>query len=410
MGVNDLSFNQLSTVLNSIVGQATGVTQITPADESQFISVAHIGLQTGYDPLMTAVSQVLSKTIFSIRPYTAKFRGLQADEVRYGNIVRKLTTIDKPWEDDDRFALVDGQSIDMYEVNKPMVLETRFTGANIFQKSLTVYRDQLDNAMQSSSEFGRFISMIMQNASDMIEQAKEETARATIANLITGTVYQEANSYTSGCAINLLEVYEDETGVSLTSATVQDPQNFAPFARWLFGYLKTLSDRLSERSALYHQNYAPTGGTAVNIMRHTPLERQKCYLFSPLLNSVSANVLSTVFYDKYLKLMDHEDVSYFQSITDPMEVTGKPGVTDNDLAVVDMTNVSAVDVKNVFGVIFDEDAAGFTQVNEWSATTPFNARGGYSNIFWHFTHRYWNDFTENHVVLLLQNDSATEGA
>lgn len=404
MGVNDVAFNQLATVLNSIVGQATGLTQITPADESQFISVAHIGLNTGYDPLSTAITQVLSKTIFSIRPYTAKFRGLQADAVRYGNIVRKLTTIDKPWEDDDRFQLVDGQSIDMYEVNKPQVLETRFTGANTFQKSLTIYKDQLDCAFSSSEEFGRFISMIMQNASDMIEQAKEETARNTVANLIAGTIYQEGQSYTTGCAINLLKVYEDETGVSLTSSTVQDPQYFAPFARWLFGYLKTLSDRLAERSVLYHQNYLPTGGTVVPIMRHTPIEKQKCYLFSPLLNTVSANVLSTVFYDKYLKLMDHEDVAYWQSINDPMEVTCKPGCTDNDFAVVDMTNVAAIDQDHVFGIIFDEDAAGFTQVNEWSASTPMNARGGYTNLYWHFTHRYWNDFSENHVVLLLQND------
>ena len=139
-------------------------------------------------------------------------------------------------------------------------------------------------------------------------------------------------------------------------------------------------------------------------MRHTPIERQKCYLFSPLLNTVSANVLSTVFYDKYLKLMDHEDVAYWQSITDPMEITCKPGCTDNDFAVVDMTNIAAIDQDHVFGIIFDEDAAGFTQVNEWSAATPMNARGGYTNMYWHFTHRYWNDFTENHVVLLLQND------
>ena len=407
MGVNDFAFNQLATVLNSIVGQATGQTQITPADESQFISVAQVGLQTGYDPLMTAVSQVLSRTIFSVRPYTAKFRGLMADATRYGNHVRKLTTIDKPWEDDDRFNLVDGQSIDQYEVNKPMVLQTNFYGANTFQKSITIYRDQLDNAFSSSEEFGRFISMIMQNASDMIEQAREETARNTVVNLILGTIYQEANSYTTGCSINLLKVYEDETGVSLTSATVQDPQYFTAFAKWLFGYLKTLSDKLAERSVRFHQNYLPTGGTAVPIMRHTPLERQKCYIYSPILNSVSANVLSSVFHDEYLSVMDHEDVTYFQSFYagDEMKVSGKPGVTDNDLAVVDMTNVSAVTNDHVFGVIFDEEAAGFTEVNEWSASTPFNARGGYSNIFYHFTHRYWNDFTENHIVLLLQNDN-----
>ena len=402
--VNDMAFNQLATVLNSIVGQATGQAVLTAVDESQFVSVAQIGLKAGYDPLNTAISQVLSKTIFSVRPYTAKFKGLMVDSIKYGNHVRKLTTIDKPFEDDEKFNLTDGQSVDAYIVNKPMVLETNFYGSCTYVKSLTVYKDQLDNAFSSSSEFGRFLSMIMQNASDMLEQAREETARATVANLIAGTVYQEAQGYSTGCAINLLKVYEDETGVSLTSSTVRDPQYFAPFARWLFGFLKTLSDRMTERSALYHQNYAPTGGTAVDIMRHTPISKQKCYLFSPLLNDISANVLSTVFYDKYLKLMDHEDLSYFQSILTPMEVIATPAVTDNDFEPVDMTNIAATDVKNVLGIIFDEEAAGFTQVDQTVAATPLNARGLYANYYWHEQHRYWNDFSENHVVLLLQND------
>ena len=407
MAVNDMGFNQLATVLNSIVSQATGMTQITAADETQFISVAQIGLKTGYDPLMTAVSQVLSRTIFSVRPYQAKFKGLQADAVRYGNHVRKLTTIDKAWEEDDRIKLTDGSAIDMYEVNKPEVLQTNFYGVNVYQKSLTIYKDQLDVAFSSSAEFGQFIAMIMQNAADMIEQAREETARNTVANLIAGVAYQEANSIgPSGRCINLLKVYEDQTGVSLTSATVMDPQYFAPFARWLFGYLKTLSDKMTERSILFHQSYVDSNNVVHPILRHTPLERQKCYLFSPVLNDISANVLSTVFYDKYLKLMDHQDVSYWQSITpgEEMEVTCKPSVTDDDLTPIDMSNTAAVDLKNVFGVIFDEEAAGYTQVNEWSASTPLNAKGGYSNIFWHFSLRYWNDFTENAVVLLLQND------
>ena len=407
--VNTMAFNQLATVLTSIVAQATGKAQITAVDESQFVSVAQIGLKTGYDPLATAVSQVLSRTIFSVRPYTAKFKGLMADSVRYGNHERKLTTIDKPFEDDQRFALADGYAIDPWIVNKPEVLQTNIYGANTYEKSLTIYKDQLDCAFsEGSQEFGRFIAMIMQNASDMIEQAREETARATVTNLIAGCIYQDANSIASNRVVRLLEVYETETGVSLTSATVQDPDNFAPFARWMFGYLKTLSDRLTERSALYHQNYTDSTPTTHYIMRHTPLDRQKCYLFSPLLNSVSANVLSTVFYDKYLKLMDHQDVSYWQSIDSPMEVKVKPSVTTAGLTQVDMSNVNAVDNSHVFGIIFDEEACGFTEVNQWSASTPLKPRGGYTNIFWHFTHRFWADYTENAVVLLLENTAAKE--
>lgn len=62
----------------------------------------------------------------------------------------------------------------------------------------------------------------------------------------------------------------------------------------------------------------------------------------------------------------------------------------------------AVVTSNVFGLMCDVEAMGYTVVNQWTATTPFNAAGGYSNIYFHFTDRYWNDFTENAVVFLLE--------
>ena len=393
MAVNNMELTQLSTVLASIVGQATGTAVLAPTDLSSFISVAQAGLKTGYDPLTTAISQVLSRTIFSVRPYTAKFRGLMADEVRYGNHVRKLTTIDKPFENDDRINLTDGASVDQQKVNKPSVLETNFYGANVYQKSMTIYRDQLDVAFSGPEEFGRFISMIMQNASDMIEQAHEETARMALSNYIAGIHYQEAQSLTADREIHLISEYNTATGSSLTATTVYAPANFEPFAKWLFGYLKTLSDKLAERSAKYHQNF-----TDKTIMRHTPLQNQKCYLYSPILNMMDANVLSSVFHDEYLSIMDHENVNYWQAIGSPDQISITPAVTT---ATGTIATAAAQTMSNVFGIIFDEDAVGLTTVNQWSASAPFNARGGYTNMFWHFTDRYWNDFTENAVVLLM---------
>lgn len=402
--VNNMEMYQLSTVLTSIVNQATGTSNITPTTTGEFVSVAQAGLKAGYDPLMTAISQVLSKTIFSVRPYTAKFKGLKADALRYGNHVRKLTPIDKPFENDDRLTLVDGQSVDQYKVNKPIVMQTNFYGENVYQKSITIYKDQLDTAFSSPEEFGRFIDMVMTNVSDMIEQAHEETARSTVANLIGGVIKQSASSINPERCIYLLDEYEAQTGVSLDATTVKDPENFPDFARWMFGYLKTVSDRLTERSGLYHQAEVTLPNQEdVTVIRHTPLSMQKCYLFSPLLNTISANVLSTVFYDKYLKLMEHEDITYWQSIKSPMEINVKASYTNANLGIV--TDTNALEQDNIMGIIFDEEACGYTLVNEWSAPTPFNAKGGYSNIFYHFTDRYWNDFTENAVVLILDKAS-----
>lgn len=400
---NDLSFKQLSTVLTAITNQATGVTtNLAAIDTSSFVTVAQTALKTGYDPLTTAISQVLSKTIFSVRPYSRKFKGLNVSNQRYGNHVRKLTAIDKPFEDDDRFKLADGASIDQYTVNKPKVLQTNFYGANPYQKSLTIYKDQLDCAFSSPDEFASFISMIMQNASDMIEQAHEETARATIGNLIAGVFGMETEvSSEAGMAkanggrrsVNLLTLYNQETGKTLKVADVFKAENFEGFVKFAFSTINTIADLMTDRNTLFSSQL-----TGYPILRHTPKDRMRFYLYTDLVNKINSTVYSSVFNPDFLNLVDFETVNYWQSPLSPSSVKVSPVVLKNDGTLIEYNNVT---MPNVFGVLFDEEAAGYTTVNQWSQPTPFNARGGYYNQFWHFTDRYWNDFTENAVVFYI---------
>jgi hypothetical protein len=399
---SDLTFNQLSTVLSDIVAQATGQKALAPLNTASFITVAKKGLEAGYDPLSTAISQVLSRTIFSVRPYSRKFKGLNVSNQRYGNHVRKLLTIDKPFEDDDRLKLVDGESIDQYRVNKPKVLQTNFYGANVYQKSVTIYKDQLDCAFSSPDEFASFISMVMQNSSDMIEQAHEETARATIGNLIAGIYAMETDSGKAGTAkatgqkraVNLLALYNQESGKSLTVADVFKPENFESFIKFTFSSINTIADLMTDRNSLFCSQL-----TDYTILRHTPKNRMKFYLNSNLVNKINSEVYSSVFNPDFLKLVDFETVNYWQSPLSSAAVKANVSVLKNDGTLVDMPNIS---MASVLGVLFDEEAAGYTTVNQWSKPSPFNARGGYYNQFWHFTDRYWNDFTENAVIFYLE--------
>ena len=404
---NDLSFNQLSTVLTAITNQATGLNNIAPVDTSSFVTVAQTALKTGYDPLTTAISQVLSKTIFSVRPYTRKFKGLNVSNQRYGNHVRKLLTIDKPFEDDDRLKLADGQSIDQYKVNKPKVLQTNFYGANQYQKSVTIYKDQLDCAFSSPDEFGSFISMVMQNASDMIEQAHEETARATINNLISGIYGAEVTTQSilakangGKRAINLLKLYNQMNGGTLTVNDVFKTANFESFVKFAFSTINTIADLMTDRNTLFSSQLAD-----YTIIRHTPKDKMKFYLYTDLVNKINSEVYSTVFNPDFLKLVDFERVNFWQSALDPSSIKNKPVVLKKDGTLSSASQ--AVEINNVFGVLFDEEAAGYTTVNEWSQPSPFNARGGYYNQFWHFTDRYWNDFTENAVIFYLENSGTS---
>lgn len=389
MAANDLSFNQLSTVLNSIVSQATGKTAITPTNTSEFVTVAQTALKAGFDPTLNAISQMVSKTIFSTRPYYRKFGGIQVDNQRWGNITRKLNIADKQWENDVRFELIDGQSVDMYKVNKPEILQTNFYGANVYERNYTVFRDQLDCAMSGPDEFGRFLSMVTGNCADIIEQAHEELARATVANYLGGKIKGD----TASC-IHLLTEYNALTGLALTQETVYQPDNYKPFIDWVYSRIAALTELMTERSELFHTNVT---GKVLN--RHTPLQRQKMFLYAPARFNIESMSLANTYNNNFLKMAYNETVNYWQSIKSPSKINVKPTYLQADGTLT--TPETAVEQDNIFGVVFDEEALGYTVVNQWSASTPFNAKGGFSNIFFHFTDRFWNDFTENGIVLLL---------
>lgn len=388
--MNTLTIEQTSAVLNDVLAQVTGSKVIGTVTPENFVSVATTVLKQDYDVTLKAISQVLSRTIFSVRPYTRKFKGLEADSIRYGNHVRKLNLSDLPFEDDQRYTLEDDVSVDMYKVRKPKVLQVNMYGQETFQTHYTVFRDQLDVAFSSMEEFGRFLAMVAQNLSDTIEQAHESLARATVANFINGKVKGDTPN-----VIKLVTVYNDMTGAALTPDTVKQPQNFVPFVKWMYGYLSTISSLLTERTVKYHINV-----TGHEIARHTPPSMQSLYLYSPELNNIRTSVLSDVFNPDFLKLAYTEQVNFWQAIDTPMGINNKPEylLPDGTTKVEE----EAVVTSNVFGLMCDVEAMGYTVVNQWTATTPFNAAGGYSNIYFHFTDRYWNDFTENAVVFLLE--------
>lgn len=389
-GVNNMSYQQAAVLLNTLASQATGKATITPTNTSEFISVAQTALLNGYDPLINSISQVLSRSIFSIRPYYEKMVSIQADQIRFGNHVRKVNISDSEWETDQRQLLVDGESVDMYVVKKPTILQTNFYGANVYQRHYSIYKDQLDVAFTTPDEFMRFMAMVTQNVADLIAQGRENTARATVANFIAGRI-AEANG---NRMVKVVTAYNNRFNTTLTPAQAMDADHYQHFAAWLFGFLNTLSRKLTERTTgIYNTNI-----TGKEVARHTPVSLQRVFMYAPFIDMVNAEVRSALYNQQFLRQAVTEAVNYWQAFNNPDQISLTPAWLKPDGSVDQST---AVTQGGVLGVIFDQEALGYTSVNQWSAPTPFNAAGGYSNVFFHWTDRFWNDFTENGVVLLL---------
>ena len=387
MSVNQMKFEQAAALLNAVHEQVTGKKQIAPVTEDEFVSVATTLAQMGMDPVINSITQVIGKTIFSNRAYRGKLSGIEVDNQTFGAVTRKLSVVDKDFEDSAEFELVDGQSIDMYKVNKPEILQTNFYGSNLFQKSLTTFYDQLNNAMHNASEWGSFLAMVSQNTSDMIEQNIETMKRMTLANFIGGKIAKDNG------VIHLLTEYNTATGNSFTKEDIHKPENYPGFIKWVYGRIEQLSRMMTERSQKFQINV-----TGKEINRHTPRDAQRVYLNSQALAEISARVLADTYHGNFLTFAETEGVNYWQAIDNPYSLSVTPSVMDETGAVV---TGDAVTTDSLFGVIFDKDALGLSIFNEMAATSPFNARGLYWTSWYSFNIRWYNDFSEKGIVLLL---------
>lgn len=400
--VNDMKVYQASTILKSLVEQATGQAVITASTPGEFVSVAQTALKTGYEPILNAMSQMWGRTIFSVRPYTRKFKGMEMSMDRWGNAIRKISIADKPIQDDERFTYPvgydsaqtpkdgNGKSVDMFKLNKPDVLQTNFYGQSVYEKYYSIFRDNLDVAFSSPDEFMRFNSMVAQNRSDMLEQYRETIARGLLVNYIA-SILEEGQD---GRVVHMLTEYNALTGLTLTAQSVYQPENFQSFMEFVYSRIANISRMMSERSEMFQ-----TVINSKHIMRHTPANKQKVYLFSKVLDQFDAMVKANTFHDNYLKYTDYEGVNFWQSIETPDSISAKATYTKTDGTVA--TAESEKEQAGILGVIFDEDALGYAQVNAWNSLTPFNPFGGYWNDVDHVNFRTLQDMTEKGVLLLL---------
>lgn len=390
---NTLTFNQIGTLIQTIAQQATGRTSITPTNTQEFVAVANTALLAGKENVMNAMSQLLSRTIYARRDeYRGALDILVMNEQAYGNHVRKISAIDTDFEEDPHYGLTDGSSIDQYTVRKPKALQTNYYGGQTWMKSLTIFSDQINVALSGPDEFQQFLGLMLGNMADQIEQVMEELARLTLANFIMGKHYIDNRN-----EVHLLTEYNTLTGQSLTSETVRLPANYAPFIQFVYSVIQTCSNRLTERNTLYHQNF-----TDLPINRHTAGENQRLVLYSEELAQINASALPGIFHESDLKFpRRYEAISYFQSpkAGDRNKIKLSAVYTAMDGTVQNM--IGDETLSNCFGVLYDRDAMGCTRILQSTERSPYNAKGRYSNIFHHFTTRYWNDFTENAFTFFL---------
>ena len=408
-------------LMNLLVKEATGQDPtIQIVDTSTFVSAGEQVLATGVENTLNALSILVGRTLMAVRPYKAKFSLTDAKSDLYSTRLRKISFYSKEslasgdWNTNLFTNFSDGytngknanpegkaqSTASMWEQHPSIPLEMNFSGQSVWQDCLTVYEHQLKVAFRSEADFNSFVSAMMVQKGNEIESQKEAFDRMAVLNFIGG-LYDLNKGKT---VVNLTAEYNAEFGTNYTSAELRTTY-LKEFLAFFVEKFKLASDYLTNRSNMYHWSPAKNvGGVDYTILRHTPKDRQKAYLYNPLFVKAEAQVLPQIFHDNYLKVDNAEMVGYWQNINEPSKVNVTPAIpntTDPNAGQVAGNNVS---LDYVVGIIFDTDALMTMFQLEEVDTTVKEARKHYRNIWYSFSKNAVNDFTENAVLFIMKDN------
>ena len=393
------SWNVIDTyaLVTEAYQQATGRKDIAAVDTTSFVAIGSILTQTQNmkETTLGVISQMVVRTIYNDRVTRRRLDILRADEERWGGVVRKLTELPLDPEESESFntdinptQLADGNSVDMYKIRKPKVIELNFWGQKILKTHITRFMYQLDAAFTSETEMARFVRSMMLQFYNDITRINDAKTRLVLLNAIGGV-------YEMGNAVDLALEYNKEYGTAYTRDQLLTTY-LEDFLKFTVSTVNIYSDNLEDSSALYHANLTDLP----DILRETPKEYQRMLFYKPFFTKAKATVMPTIFNPDELQLGEYSTVNFWQDKKTPTEVKVKP--TYLDVATGESKDADeAITFDYVLGILYDVEFMGVFPKFEYATTTPLNSNGLYWNEFVHWSFNNWTDYTENAVVFYI---------
>lgn len=402
-------------MINEIARQATGQKTLTAYDTSSFVSVGEKILASGTENLLNALSIVLGRTFMAVRPYSAKFRVIDAEnEDLYGTRVRKISFLSKDavqsgdWNTNAKTNFAEGydngsnggqSTASQWEQHHAVPLEFNFAGQSVWEYCITIPQNQLKVAFTNEADFIKFMSGIMTEVGNDIETEKESFNRMTLLNAIAG-VYDLNGS--GPVSVDLTSAYNTKFGTTYTRQDLLTTYR-TDFMKFFVSVFKTYSDYMTDRTSLYHWNASTQiNGVTYNLLRHTPKDRQKAVILNEFVNENDTYVLSEIFNKEYLDIGNTEKVNFWQNPSNRSAIKITPSIPDvTNSNNGEQTTGNEVNLDYVVGMLFDKDAIITSHQFEGAETTELEARKRYRNQWYSFSKNAIVDYTENMILFYM---------
>lgn len=395
-----MEVKQIYELINAVTTEITGKSDLVHEDLSDIVDTGNEILNANaLDAYVKSLVNHIGKVIFVNRPYSGNVPSVFMDSWEFGSILEKISADLPNASENPSWQLENGRDYSPNVFYQPSVSAKFFNSSVTFEVPMSFTERQVKQSFSNASQLNGFLSMLYNSVDKAMTVKIDALIMRTINNMIAETLFAD---YATGSgknqalgdlsaksgikAVNLLKMYNDKFGASLTASQAITTPEFIRFASMI---MSLYIDRLSKISTLFN-----VGGKE----RFTSADMLHVVMLSDFKASAGVYLQSDVFHEKYTALPNAETIPYWQG----------SGV-DYSFGSVSSINVKTssgheVTASGILAIMFDRDSLGVTNLDR-RVTTQYNARGEFFNNFYKFDAGYFNDLNENFVVFFVKDST-----
>lgn len=385
-----MDVTQLHTLVNTATQEILGEQGIVKEDLSNVVDVGDAVFNANaVDNYVKSLVDHIGKVIFSERIYAGGVPSVLMDSWEYGSVLEKVSADMPQATENETWDLQDGTDYSPDIFYQPTVSAKFFNSKVTFEIPLSFTERQVKESFSSAEQLNGFVSMLTVTVENSMTVKLDGLIMRTINNMVAETAKNEGVSGSPGNttvkAVNLLTLYNQVNGTSLTTANALTDADFIRFATYQIGLYRS---RMARVSTLFNVESKE---------RFTPATQQLTVLLADFAKASETFLASQTFNAERVALPEHDTVPYWQGsgqtydFTDTSEINVKTGSGSN------------VNLTGIVGVIADRHALGVTNLDR-RVTTNYNPKAEFYTNFYKFDAGYYNDLSENFVFFFIHDD------
>lgn len=378
-----MKVTQLKDIVNGVTSEVLGQETVVNEDLSNLVDIGNEIFDTdNVDNYVKKLIDRIGQVIFVNRLYAGGVPSVMMDSWEFGSIVEKISADMPVADENDSWALQDGQTYSQDTFYQPKVSAKFFNSKVTFDVKLSFTTEQVKESFASVNELNGFVSMLETGVKNSMTVKLDGLIMRTINNMIG----QVLNSGTGLQNVNLLAQYNQVKGTTLTAANALLDKEFLKYASLT---IKKYQARITKMSTLFN-----VGGKA----RFTTTDNLHTVLLSDFADNAAVYLMSDTIHNEQVSLPGNETVPYWQGSGTSYDFADTSKID----VKIDAGNktAKAVTQSGILGVMFDTNALGVSNLNQ-RTTTSYNARAEFYTNYYKMDAGYFNDLNENFVVFYI---------